>query len=175
MRVGTPLFQSRTGIPGRFANCLLSGSRRFWCVSIPTGQAVSFRHSALLPLILCLSIVSIPNGHPGPFRPSCQTTCSSRSRLSFNPERASQAILTKPLAQATTELEQFQSRTGIPGHSDGVPSGSGLTNLIEFQSRTGIPGHSDGVPSGSGLTNLIEFQSRTGIPGHSDALQAAAQ
>src|SRR6266568_3269014 len=56
--------------------------------------------------------------------PTLMVVHGTNITVRFNPERASQAIptLTRPIAYG--RLGWFQSRTGVPGHSDsGKPSG----------------------------------------------------
>ena len=61
--------------------------------------------------------VSIPNGHPLPFRPE-QTCNHDSSGTGFNPERASPPFRLIVCMSSERMLSAFQSRTGIPYHLD---------------------------------------------------------
>jgi len=93
-----------------------------------------------LPSILRHRVVSIPTGPPRLFR-RAWIVYFAFVMLSFNPDRAAQAISPVSVYGALATAVEFQSRPGRPGYFAEVMLLLILPVIFVFQSRPGRPGY----------------------------------
>ncbi len=138
-------------------------------VSIPNGKPGPLRPPAHLATGTETSIVSIPNGKPGPLRHAGLRVVPGIEER-FNPKREARPSQTPKHRRPCCSMERFQSQTGSQALSDNAGAVVLLTSSSRFNpKREARPSQTRNTTRGGPFCRN-QFQSQTGSQALSDSI-----